>query len=193
MLTIAFCGIQEYVNGTKPEPEYSEREKKQMAQGDRWFPFGQGEGRGYIAIQSTRPATINFALRDSPVGLLAWIWDKLVDWSDEYPWTEDEVCLWVSLYVFSRAGPDAASYIYYEALHDTTEITVPVLQGYIDVPLGISDFPVEVSDIFSGLCLPSFLLTELIQICNNPRAWRHTMGMYTISRHCKREPWLKTR
>lgn len=53
-------------------------------------------------------------IRDSPVGLLAWIWDKLVDWSDEYPWTEDEVCLWVSIYVFSRAGPDAASYIYYE-------------------------------------------------------------------------------
>ena len=135
---------EEYVNGTKPEPEYSEREKKQMQLGDRWYPFGMGEGRGYIAIQSTRPATINFALRDSPVGLLAWIWDKLVDWSDEYPWTEDEVCLFVSLYVFSRAGPDAASYIYYEALHDTTEITVPVVQGYIDVPLGISDFPVEV-------------------------------------------------
>ena len=134
----------EYVNGTKPEPEYNEREKKQMAQGDRWYPFGQGEGRGYIAIQSTRPATINFALRDSPVGLLAWIWDKLVDWSDDYPWTEDEVCLWVSLYVFSRAGPDAASYIYYEALHDATDITVPIVQGYIDVPLGISDFPVEV-------------------------------------------------
>ena len=48
------------------------------------------------------------------------------------------------MYIFSKAGPDAASYIYYEALHDTTEITVPVAQGYIDVPLGISDFPVEV-------------------------------------------------
>ena len=31
---------------------------------------------GYIAIQSTRPATIGAALVDSPVGLLAWIVDK---------------------------------------------------------------------------------------------------------------------
>lgn len=138
-----------------PEPEYSEREKRQMKQGERWFPYGMGEGRGYIAIQSTRPATINFMIADSPVGLLAWIWDKLVDWSDEYPWTEDEVCLFTSIYVFSRAGPDAASYIYYEALHPTN-ITFDIMQGYIDCPLGIADFPVE--------------------ICNNPKSWRHTMG-----------------
>jgi hypothetical protein len=143
-----------------------------MEQGARWFPFGSGEGRGYvsfiqaaecacsnsvqIAIQSTRPATINHMISDSPVGLLAWIWDKLVDWSDDYPWTEDEVCLFVSLYVFSRAGPDAASYIYYEALKDDKVITFPIVQGYIDCPLGIADFPVE--------------------ICNNPVSWRHTMG-----------------
>jgi hypothetical protein len=37
-----------------------------------------------------------------------------------------------------------------------TEITVPVVMGYIDVPLGIADFPVE--------------------ICNNPKSWRHMMG-----------------
>lgn len=37
-----------------PEPEYSEREKKQLALGERWNPFGTGEGRGYIAIHSTR-------------------------------------------------------------------------------------------------------------------------------------------
>lgn len=146
---------EEFTNGTKPEPEYSEREKKQMAAGDNWFPFGMGDGRGYIAIQSTRPATLNFALRDSPVGMLAWTWDKLVAWTDDYPWTEDEVCLWVSLYIFSRAGPDAASYLYYEALHDPVEITVPIIQGYIDTPLGIADFPVE--------------------IANNPVSWRHTM------------------
>ncbi|KAK5075417.1 hypothetical protein LTS08_001516 [Lithohypha guttulata] len=138
-----------------PKPaSYSERELNQMKQGERWNPFGTGEGRGYIAIQSTRPATINYMISDSPVGLLAWIWDKLVDWSDRYPWTEDEVCLWVSLYVFSRAGPDAASYIYYEATHDLE--TLQLVQSYIDCPLGLADFPVE--------------------LCNNPKSWRHTMG-----------------
>ena len=34
------------------------------------------EEGGYIAIQSTRPQTIGFALNDSPVGLLAWIVEK---------------------------------------------------------------------------------------------------------------------
>lgn len=84
------------------------------------------------------------------------MWDKLVDWSDNYPFTEDDVCLWVSIYVFSRAGPDASTFFYYEALHDPVEIPVPVIQGYIDVPLGIADFPVE--------------------IANMPQSWRHTMG-----------------
>lgn len=27
-----------------PEPEYSEREKQQIKQGERWYPFGTGEG-----------------------------------------------------------------------------------------------------------------------------------------------------
>lgn len=37
---------------------------------------------GYSAIMGTRPDTIGAALVDSPAGLLAWIIDKLRDWSD---------------------------------------------------------------------------------------------------------------
>lgn len=37
---------------------------------------------GYISIQSTRPATIGAALADSPVGQLAWIVDKLREWTE---------------------------------------------------------------------------------------------------------------
>ena len=47
-------------------------------------------GRGYSAIQGTKPQTLAYALADSPVGLLAWIYEKLVAWTDNYPWTEDE-------------------------------------------------------------------------------------------------------
>ncbi|KAF6755756.1 Alpha/Beta hydrolase protein [Ephemerocybe angulata] len=39
-----------------------------------------------------------------PVGLLSWIYEKLVNWSDDYPWEEDEVLTWVSIYWFSRSG-----------------------------------------------------------------------------------------
>jgi len=72
------------------------------------------------------------------VGLLAWMLEKLVDWtnsthtpspsphpslpsltppSPDYPWTDDEILTWVSIYHFSTAGPAASLRIYYEAVH----------------------------------------------------------------------------
>lgn len=75
----------------------------------------QERGNAYFQIQKTRPNTIGVALADSPVGLLAWIYDKLVSWTDNYAWTPQEVCEWVSLYWFSRAGPAASVVIYHEA------------------------------------------------------------------------------
>ncbi|KAI0451241.1 hypothetical protein F5B21DRAFT_388067 [Xylaria acuta] len=50
------------------------------------------KGNGYNAIQSTHPQTLGYGLTDSPAGLLAWVYEKLHDWEDEYPWTEDEIC-----------------------------------------------------------------------------------------------------
>ena len=47
-------------------------------------------GRGYFEEQSTQPQTIGYSLADSPVGLLAWIYEKLVTWTDAYPFTDDE-------------------------------------------------------------------------------------------------------
>jgi hypothetical protein len=79
-----------------------------------WF---EKEGRGYNLEQSTKPQTIAYALNDSPVALLAWIYEKLHDWTDGYPWTEDEILTWISIYQFSRMGPGAAVRIYYEVIH----------------------------------------------------------------------------
>ncbi len=47
-------------------------------------------GSGYNRQQSTRPQTLAYGLSDSPVAILAWIYEKLVAWADNYPWTEDE-------------------------------------------------------------------------------------------------------
>ena len=47
-------------------------------------------GMGYFAEQSTKPQTLGFSLADSPIGMLAWIYEKLVAWTDAYPWTDDE-------------------------------------------------------------------------------------------------------
>lgn len=47
-------------------------------------------GNGYGTQQKTRPQTLGYGMTDSPVGILAWIYEKLVDWTDSYPWTDDE-------------------------------------------------------------------------------------------------------
>ncbi|KAL0960891.1 hypothetical protein HGRIS_005900 [Hohenbuehelia grisea] len=71
---------------------------------------------GYLAEQSTQPQTLGYGLADSPVGLLAWIYEKLVAWTDSYPWEDDEVLTWISIYWFSRAGPAASLRIYHEVI-----------------------------------------------------------------------------
>ena len=41
-----------------------------------------GENGAYGHVQNTRPDTLAAALNDSPAGLLAWLAEKLVEWSD---------------------------------------------------------------------------------------------------------------
>jgi hypothetical protein len=123
-------------------------------------------GFGYFNQQATKPQTLGYSLTDSPVGLLAWIYEKLVGWTDNYLWTDDEgaflidqtyplivyswwVCFgnfhslvltWISIYWFSRAGPAASLRIYYEIqwIHNTS----PPL-----IPRGVSYFPHELVDL----------------------------------------------
>lgn len=92
---------------------YSARDKEGFER-SKWF---LEEGTGYRLLQSTKPQTLGYALQDSPVALLAWIYEKLHDWTDGYSWTDDEILTWVSIYWFSTAGPAASLRIYYEALH----------------------------------------------------------------------------
>ncbi|KAI0393174.1 alpha/beta-hydrolase [Xylariaceae sp. FL0594] len=132
---------------------WSERDKKGLER-SKWF---QEEGSGYNQVQGTRPQTIGYALADSPVALLAWIYEKLVDWTDAYPWTDDEVCTWVSIYWFSTAGPRAAHQLYYEAYHATKGpeyedkkrrglyvSSFDDIGAWIDVKLGFGHFPRDV-------------------------------------------------
>ncbi|KAJ4248822.1 hypothetical protein NW762_012660 [Fusarium torreyae] len=97
------------------------------------------EGSGYMKIQSTKPTTIGYSLRDSPVGLLAWIYEKLYEWSDDYQWTDEEILTWVSIYYFSTAGPDASSNIYYLFEHSDPP-AFAAAGAFVDVPTGISRF-----------------------------------------------------
>ena len=110
-----------------------------------WFTK---EGSGYSAEQRSKPQTLGYAFADSPVALLAWIYEKLHDWTDSYPWTDDEICTWMSIYWFSTAGPAANVRIYYEATHEwdnpATRCSRERLQQYIGgVKLGLSHSPKE--------------------------------------------------
>ena len=118
------------------------------------------KGTGYFIEQATKPQTLGYSLADSPIGLLSWIYEKLIIWTDEYPFTDDEgttstdetlgattdatiVLEWISIYWFSRAGPAASLRIYYELTggmtHDTDHGTV-----WSSVPFGASYFPKEI-------------------------------------------------
>lgn len=131
---------------------YEEHEKAGRAR-SQWF---QQEGSGYNQEQSTKPSTLGFALADSPVALLAWIYEKLHDWTDDYPWTDDEILTWISIYQFSTAGPAANVRIYYEAKHAGVDLKMKGLEYVSNVPLGLSYFPKDLS-------LP-------------PKTWGRTLG-----------------
>lgn len=129
---------------------YSQSEKAGL-QRTQWF---LKEGSAYYREHASKPQTIGYALQDSPVALLAWIYEKLHDWTDGYPWTEDEVCTWISIYWFSTAGPAANVRIYYEATHASTQ--GPAFMWIPNVKLGISHFPKELKVL--------------------PRSWARTLG-----------------
>ncbi|KAF8857344.1 alpha/beta-hydrolase, partial [Acephala macrosclerotiorum] len=119
------------------------------------------EWNGYLRQLSTKPQTIAFSLTDSPIGLLAWIYEKLHDWTDNYAWTADEILTWVSIYYFSEGGPAAANSFYFEIEHREPGAFVAA-QAYVDVPLGISRFP-----------------QDLILL---PKLWNPTMGPIAFER-----------
>ncbi|KAF8512599.1 Alpha/Beta hydrolase protein [Hysterangium stoloniferum] len=122
---------------------YSASEKAGFAR-TAWF---QGKGFGYNVEQSTQPQTLGYSLADSPAGLLAWIYEKLVTWTDGYPWTDDEILTWISIYWFSREGPAASLRIYYEVAQragwDPSNQLAPsgVLVGASIFPRDICVFP----------------------------------------------------
>jgi pimeloyl-ACP methyl ester carboxylesterase len=47
-----------------------------------WLAAKWSKASGYANIQGTRPDTLAAGLSDSPAGLLAWIGEKLAEWSD---------------------------------------------------------------------------------------------------------------
>jgi hypothetical protein len=71
------------------------------------WPRDSQSGGAYAHVQRTRPETLAFALRDSPVGLAAWILDKWWAWSDcggdlESRFSKDQLLSTVMLFLDDR-------------------------------------------------------------------------------------------
>lgn len=104
-----------------------------------WLADKWRTSAAYSEVQSTRPDTLAVALDDSPIGLLAWMLDKYVEWSGsdfESSWSRDEILTTVSLYWFTRTI--GSSFLpYYEGRR--AERPVPV----VEVPVAVAVHPGE--------------------------------------------------
>jgi pimeloyl-ACP methyl ester carboxylesterase len=95
---------------------------------DRMHAFTT-EGSGYLAIQNSRPQTIGYGLVDSPLLQLAWIAEKVHEWTD-LPVDRDQLLTTVSLYWFTGCGATAAHTLYDQA-HSSEWGTPPTVpQGF---------------------------------------------------------------
>ncbi|KAI0371210.1 alpha/beta-hydrolase [Pilatotrama ljubarskyi] len=130
---------------------YNARDKAGLAR-TREF---QSKGSGYSQEQATRPQTLGYSLADTPAGLLGWLYEKLVSWTDGYRWEDDEVLEWVSVYWFSRAGPAASVRLYKENTNGLEKASVADVR-WTSVPLGYAYFPKEINQV--------------------PRLWLRTLG-----------------
>ena len=101
---------------------------------DRMDAFRK-EGSGYLAIQNSRPQTIGYGLTDSPLLQLAWIAEKVDEWTD-LPVDRDQLLTTVSLYWFTRSGATAAHTLYEQA-HSSDWGAPP------DVPQGFAVFSAD--------------------------------------------------
>jgi epoxide hydrolase len=87
------------------------------------------EGSGYLAIQNSRPQTIGYGLADSPLLQLAWIAEKVHEWTD-LPVDRDQMLTTVSLFWFTGSGATAAHTLYEQAHSSDWGAPPTVPQGF---------------------------------------------------------------
>ena len=101
---------------------------------------------GYAYIQSTKPITLAYGLNDSPIGLCAWIVEKLNSWSDnndqiETVFTKDEILSNVTLYWVTQTIH--SSIRIYNENSKNPMIFQPT--DFVRVPVAYANFPKEIS------------------------------------------------
>ena len=102
---------------------------------------------GYRTQQATKPQTLSYAMMDSPVGVAAWILEKMNGWSDtegddiESVYTKDQLLTNIMVYVTTRTF-NTASWIYFGRREEGGRILSPEGKR-VEVPTGCAVFPKE--------------------------------------------------
>ncbi len=122
-----------------PVPDTLTGDEKQVFDEARDF---LNNGFGYASILSTRPETIGYGLADSPVGLAAWLYDKIADWvftrgNPEQALGRDDILDNITLYWLTNTGPSSGR-IYWENLKAGAKLSP------VKVPVAVTVFPGEV-------------------------------------------------
>tara|TARA_B100000287_G_scaffold423903_1_gene467803 strand:- start:53 stop:1198 length:1146 start_codon:yes stop_codon:yes gene_type:complete len=121
---------------TKEEKEWEKRfEKNQILE------------NGYRTQQATKPQTLSYAMMDSPVGIAAWIIEKMRGWSDikngdiESVYSKDILLSNIMVYIITKTF-NTASWIYYGRREEGGRM-LPKEKLPIKVPTAIAVFPKE--------------------------------------------------
>ena len=120
-------------------PPATEEERDYLARAEAWSV----DETGYQRIQGTKPQTLAYGLTDSPVGVAAWITEKLRSWSDcggdvETRFSKDQILTLVSIYWHTRTIGTSVRYYYANGLGSSRPRRVP--QGPVQVPQGYAQF-----------------------------------------------------
>jgi pimeloyl-ACP methyl ester carboxylesterase len=129
--------------GEPGEAPLSDAEQQMHAESERW----EKEDAAYSYMQETRPATLSYGLTDSPVGLAAWIVEKLHEWTDLEPhgdlervWSRDRILTLLTLYW--TTGSIGTSFLaYYENMQDPS----PKPWRRVSVPAAFTIFARDIS------------------------------------------------
>ena len=102
---------------------------------------------GYRTQQATKPQTLGYAMMDSPVGVAAWIIEKMNSWSDtasddiESVYTKDQLLTNIMVYLVTGTF-NTASWIYTGRREEGGRLLSPEGKR-VEVPTGCALFPAE--------------------------------------------------